>query len=200
MVFNNIYNRRSAIPPRPKETGFLAQDKMKLKIKKLSTDARMPTYGTPGSACFDLYSIESGWVNPNSPGVFDTGLSVEIPEGYVMLVYSRSGHGFKNDIRLGNGTGIIDCVTADTEIKTVSGWKTIHDIMENNIVQIYSYNVDTEMEEIDTIKEVWSVGEKDTIHITFDNGEELVCTPTQLVLTTSGWKHAKALTIDDELV
>ena len=82
---------------------------MKLKIKQLLPDAKMPTYGTPGSACFDLYSIESGWVNPDSPGIFDTGLAVEIPEGHVMLVYSRSGHGFKNDIRLGNGTGIIDC-------------------------------------------------------------------------------------------
>jgi dUTP pyrophosphatase len=37
-----------------------------------------------------------------------TGLAFEIPEGYVMKVYSRSGHGFKNGIRLANGTGIID--------------------------------------------------------------------------------------------
>ena len=39
---------------------------------------------------------------------FRTGLAFEIPDGYVMLVYSRSGHGFKSGVRLANGTGIID--------------------------------------------------------------------------------------------
>jgi dUTP pyrophosphatase len=40
--------------------------------------------------------------------VFATGLSFEIPEGHVMKVFSRSGHGFKQGLRLSNGTGIID--------------------------------------------------------------------------------------------
>lgn len=40
--------------------------------------------------------------------MFATGLSFEIPEGHVMMLYSRSGHGFKHGLRLVNGTGVID--------------------------------------------------------------------------------------------
>lgn len=40
--------------------------------------------------------------------VFRTGLSFEIPEGHAMLVFSRSGFGFKNNIRLSNCVGVID--------------------------------------------------------------------------------------------
>lgn len=40
--------------------------------------------------------------------MIDTGLAFEIPEGHVMLIFSRSGHGFKNNIRLGNCVGVID--------------------------------------------------------------------------------------------
>src|SRR5690606_31957211 len=42
------------------------------------------------------------------PCVFRTGLSFEIPEGFAMMVYSRSGHGFKEDVRLSNVVGVID--------------------------------------------------------------------------------------------
>lgn len=37
-----------------------------------------------------------------------TGLAFDIPEGHVMLVFSRSGHGFKYDVRLANCVGVID--------------------------------------------------------------------------------------------
>lgn len=77
-----------------------------VKIKKLHPDAIMPTYGSDGAACFDLHCIGSAYVD--SYYVFDTGLAFEIPEGHVMLVFSRSGHGFNNDIRLANCVGVID--------------------------------------------------------------------------------------------
>ena len=80
---------------------------LNVKVKKLSEDAILPTYATGGSACFDLYTAEETAAFTDS-GIFKTGLAFEIPEGYVMLVYSRSGHGFKNDIRLANCVGVID--------------------------------------------------------------------------------------------
>lgn len=79
---------------------------MNIKIQKLHPDAVVPTYATSGAACFDLYATESKLVVNRC--VIDTGLAFEIPEGYVMLVHSRSGHGFKFGVRLANGTGIID--------------------------------------------------------------------------------------------
>lgn len=79
---------------------------MKVKIKKLHPDALMPQYGSDGAACFDLHCITGAFVVTDA--VLDTGLAFEIPEGHVMLVFSRSGHGFKNDIRLANCVGVID--------------------------------------------------------------------------------------------
>lgn len=99
---------------------------MKLKIKKLHQDAVTPKYATPGSACFDLAAINVNNLTMNdekvfikhgqlnvghvlrTSHVFDTGLSFEIPVGHVMLVFSRSSHGFRNDVRLANCVGVID--------------------------------------------------------------------------------------------
>ena len=81
---------------------------MILKIKKLHEDAKIPHYATSGAACFDLSAIESSNVESCDNATFSTGLAFEVPEGYVLLIYSRSGHGFKNDIRLANCTGVID--------------------------------------------------------------------------------------------
>jgi len=79
-----------------------------LKVKRLDERAQLPTYGTGGAACFDLYAIQSGVAYSGGSVLIRTGLSFDIPEGWAMLVYSRSGHGFKNAIRLANCTGVID--------------------------------------------------------------------------------------------
>lgn len=79
-----------------------------VKIKRLHPDAILPVYATAGAACFDLHALGDGVVLPGRSAIFDVGFSVEVPPGYVMKVYSRSGHGFKHGIRLGNGTGIVD--------------------------------------------------------------------------------------------
>lgn len=88
---------------------------MKVKIKKLIHEATMPTYGTPGAACFDLYAATvnkyqaiGSIVQQGYPVECGTGLAFEIPQGWAMLVFSRSGHGFNHDTRLANCVGIID--------------------------------------------------------------------------------------------
>ena len=79
-----------------------------LKVKKLHEDAQLPEYATEGAACFDIKSVQDGVVTIGGSTAFSTGLAFEIPEGHVMLVYSRSGHGFKNDVSLSNAVGVID--------------------------------------------------------------------------------------------
>ncbi len=91
---------------------------MKLKIKKLHPDAVVPQYQTAGAACFDLHACQSeSVVDGHDSGMpvefldgctFRTGLSVEVPQGHVLLIFSRSGHGFKYDTRLANCVGVID--------------------------------------------------------------------------------------------
>jgi deoxyuridine 5''-triphosphate nucleotidohydrolase (dut) len=79
-----------------------------LKIKRLSPDAIIPRYATAGAACFDLHSISDDTLEPGMAGEIRTGLAVEIPANHVMLVYSRSGHGFRYGVRLANAVGVID--------------------------------------------------------------------------------------------
>lgn len=81
---------------------------LQVKIKLLSDSARVPTYGSDGAACFDLYAADTVAVAPGRRVVVKTDVAFEVPQGYVLKLYSRSGHGFKHGVRLANGTGIID--------------------------------------------------------------------------------------------
>ncbi len=83
---------------------------MKLNFKKLDPNAKLPKYATDGAACFDFYAVSDRCVTLrcHDTNIFRTGLSVEIPEGYALIIYSRSGHGFKHDTRLANCVGVID--------------------------------------------------------------------------------------------
>lgn len=88
---------------------------MNLKICKLHPDAIVPQYATDGAACFDLHALTvegayatSQAVEYGDPIVCRTGLAFEVPDGYALMIYSRSGHGFKNGVRLANCVGVID--------------------------------------------------------------------------------------------
>ncbi len=83
---------------------------MIVKIKKLSDTAVIPTYGSEGAAGADLYSAENGDVSvPRGKTVLiGTGISAEIPEGYVGLVYARSGLATKRGLAPANKVGVID--------------------------------------------------------------------------------------------
>lgn len=87
---------------------------MKLRILKLHPEARAPQYATEGAACFDLHAVidlatcKDSEPRYTEPVTIRTGLAFEVPEGHVMLIFSRSGHGFRNDTRLANCVGVID--------------------------------------------------------------------------------------------
>lgn len=84
---------------------------MNVKIKKIDSEAKVPVYGSKGAACFDLYAaniIDTTDDNAERTVTYGTGLQFEVPEGHVMMIYSRSGHGFKHGITLANSTGVID--------------------------------------------------------------------------------------------
>lgn len=84
---------------------------MDVKIKKVHPEAVLPVYASAGAACFDLHAlldIDGAFVWHGEPLTLRTGLAIEVPEGHVMLIFSRSGHGFKFDTRLANCVGVID--------------------------------------------------------------------------------------------
>lgn len=85
-------------------------NKVPLKVQRLCPYAMLPTHATPGSACFDFYALLDApvTVKAGKSTQVQTGLAFEVPKGWVMLIYSRSGHGFKNGVRLSNCVGVID--------------------------------------------------------------------------------------------
>jgi len=80
--------------------------KLQIKFKKLCPNAVVPYQATPGSAGFDLTAISVHEVSGNV-WKYHTGIAVEIPEGYVGLVFPRSSI-YKAGMRLTNSVGVID--------------------------------------------------------------------------------------------
>jgi len=77
---------------------------MQLKIKKLHPDARIPTYAHEGDAGMDLYAIDSILVKGNGGRAsVGTGLSFEIPHGYVGLIWEKSGLSHKHGLKTFGG-------------------------------------------------------------------------------------------------
>ena len=70
---------------------------MKIKIKKLRSNAKMPTQGTKSAAGFDLYYAgdNNALIQQHDTIRLQTGLAFEIPEGYCGVVYSRSSTALK---------------------------------------------------------------------------------------------------------
>lgn len=75
-------------------------------ILLLHENAKMPTYGTEGAACFDLYAAESVPWSGLSAKV-RTGVAFEIPKGYGLFIKPRSGLKFNHSIEAFSGT--VDC-------------------------------------------------------------------------------------------
>lgn len=98
--------------PAPEQQDQATPDTLALqvRVKRLTETAKLPVYSTAGAACFDLHAdiAHLGRVPANGSAEFETGLAFEIPAGHCMLVYSRSGHGFKHGVRLANCVGVID--------------------------------------------------------------------------------------------
>lgn len=83
---------------------------MEVKIKKLDERAKIPTYGSPYAAGADLYALldEAITIKPRETVFIRTGLSFEIPEGNVGLIFARSSLGSKRGLAPANKVGVID--------------------------------------------------------------------------------------------
>lgn len=85
---------------------------MKVNIKKTHSNSILPKYAKPGDAGMDLYVADFEFILNEEYGDLvglkvNSGIAVEIPEGYVGLVFPRSG--IKNTgNRLSNSVGVID--------------------------------------------------------------------------------------------
>ncbi|MBP9748349.1 MAG: dUTP diphosphatase [Candidatus Pacebacteria bacterium] len=76
---------------------------MQIKVKKLDTEAKLPTHGNPGDAGLDFYALEEVIFAPGSQMRIRTGVAMEIPEGHVGLVWDKSGISFNKGLKIVGG-------------------------------------------------------------------------------------------------
>jgi dUTP pyrophosphatase len=79
---------------------------MQVRVKRLHIDAKIPAYSKPGDAGLDLTAISMSR-DKHDNITYGTGLAIEIPQGYVGLIYPRSSNS-KTDLYLTNHVGVID--------------------------------------------------------------------------------------------
>ena len=81
-----------------------------VKVKKLDPRAILPTRGSTDAAGADLYALleEDITLLPGETAMIPTGLSMEIPTGYVGLIFARSGLASKNGLAPANKVGVVD--------------------------------------------------------------------------------------------
>ena len=83
---------------------------MRIRIRRLRQDAALPTYahGPEEDAGLDLRAVERVTLEPGSPQLVATGLSIELPPGYEAQIRPRSGLALKHAITLPNSPATID--------------------------------------------------------------------------------------------
>ena len=83
---------------------------MKVEIKKIRENAKIPTRGSEYAAGYDLYAcIEKPvTIMPHTSEKIGTGLSVAIPNGYFGAIFARSGLAAKEGLRPANCVGVAD--------------------------------------------------------------------------------------------
>lgn len=63
---------------------------MKIKIKKLNPEAKLPSYAHPGDVGMDMYALETKTVNPMEHVRFSCGFALEFPIGFAAIVKDKS--------------------------------------------------------------------------------------------------------------
>jgi dUTP pyrophosphatase len=85
-----------------------AQNKLRVKFKKIHPDAITPSYAKDGDAGLDLTACTMKTVTGTPYIEYGTGIAVEIPQGYVGFVYPRSSVSKLENFYLKNSVGVID--------------------------------------------------------------------------------------------
>jgi len=137
---------------------------MKLPYTLKHPKAKPPVFASDQAACFDLTACTREPSGQRAM-IYDTGIVWDIPDGYHLKVYSRSGQGFKYDMRLCNSTGIIDAdylgtikvkLVYDGPVSYRPDWPIVGDrIAQAMLVK----NVKTELIEVEEITKETARGE-----------------------------------------
>ncbi|MDC0763508.1 deoxyuridine 5'-triphosphate nucleotidohydrolase [Brevibacillus sp. AG] len=86
----------------------MSQPEVTVKLKKVHSDAILPTYANPLDAGFDLRAIEDVVISPGQTVKVPTGIAIALPHGREVQVRPRSGVSEKTKLRVSNAPGTCD--------------------------------------------------------------------------------------------
>ena len=121
---------------------------IKVKFKKLDTNAIPFSYSREGDACMDMYSLADDIIYPHGTVIIPTGIAVEIPEGYEGIVRGRSGLASKGiqahlgtiDSAYRGDVGIIITNTSNTPFEVKAGMRlaqfTIKPVYKIQLIEV----------------------------------------------------------------
>ena len=127
---------------------------MKIKIKKLVSDAKLPQFSLEGDAAMDLYSIEDVTIKPGEKIVCKTGIAIKIPDGYAGFIWDRGSVGIVGGVKMLGG--VFDSnYTGEWLIGMVNLMKKDFKIEKGQrIVQVVFQKIEKpEIEEVDNLEE-----------------------------------------------
>lgn len=84
------------------------RERIKVKIQKLSEDAKLPEYAHKIDVGADLFAAEEITLKPHETKIVPTGIAIDVPVGYMVLLFPRSGMSAKTKMRIANSVGVID--------------------------------------------------------------------------------------------
>lgn len=127
---------------------------MKIQVKKLNLEAKLPQFAHQGDGGMDLFSVKDVIVKVGERIICPTGIAVQIPKGYVGLIWDKSGIASKNGIKTMGG--VIDSgYRGEIGIVLVNLSKEIYEIKKGDkIAQMLVQKVENpEIMEVENLDE-----------------------------------------------
>ena len=81
---------------------------MQVKIHRLQNDIPLPNFATKGSVGFDLAASSDKVIKPGQIALIPTGLVIEVPSGFALILASRSSTPRKKNLIMPHSIGVID--------------------------------------------------------------------------------------------
>ncbi len=81
---------------------------MEVNIRRVRKNTVIPEYKTKGAVGFDFAAAKGAVIEPKKLALIPTGLSMQVPEGHMLMITARSSLAKKRGLMLANGVGTID--------------------------------------------------------------------------------------------
>lgn len=150
-----------------------------MKISKIR-DVKTPARGTEKSAGIDFFvpnDFETTQVLPNQSIRILSGIKANVPSGYALIAFNKSGIALK-------GLQVGACVVGDTYIRTNKGLFKANvltkEFVTKNDIKILSYNRDTHIYSYEVCDGFRISNITDCIKLTFDNSDEMIISRDQI--------------------